>query len=81
MFHQVSITNFFLSFFFKASLVTCKFSSSGKQYKDEAYLELPKDWTEGLNIKKKVCQFVLRGFPNLFLDLIITDRCTWFSIP
>nr|XP_022289545.1 uncharacterized protein LOC111101371 [Crassostrea virginica]XP_022289546.1 uncharacterized protein LOC111101371 [Crassostrea virginica] len=29
-------------------------SATGKQYKDEAYLELPKDWTEGLNIKKKV---------------------------
>lgn len=29
-------------------------SVTGKQYKDEAFLELPKDWTEGLNIKKKV---------------------------
>lgn len=33
---------------------TCYFNISGKQYKDEAFLELPKDWTEGLNIKKKV---------------------------
>lgn len=29
-------------------------SVTGKQYKEEAFLELPKDWTEGLNIKKKV---------------------------
>uniref|UniRef100_K1PYJ8 Uncharacterized protein n=1 Tax=Magallana gigas TaxID=29159 RepID=K1PYJ8_MAGGI len=29
-------------------------SVTGKQYKDEAFLELPNDWTEGLNIKKKV---------------------------
>lgn len=29
-------------------------SVTGKQYKDEAFLELPKDWTEGLNIKRKV---------------------------
>lgn len=84
MFH-VSITNgYSLKFcfiFFLISLV--KFTSSGKQYKDEAFLELPKDWTEGLNIKKKVCQLVLRGFPNLFLHLIITDRYVyvWLSVP
>lgn len=35
----------------------CKFTCfdfSGKQYKDEAFLELAKDWTDRLNIKKKV---------------------------
>ncbi|XP_061192155.1 uncharacterized protein LOC133200357 isoform X2 [Saccostrea echinata] len=31
-----------------------KSSVTGKQYKDEAFKELPKDWTEGLNIKKQV---------------------------
>lgn len=29
-------------------------SVTGKQYKDEAFLELPKNWTDGLNIKKQV---------------------------
>lgn len=33
---------------------TRSFNFSGKQYKDEAFLELPKNWTDGLNIKKQV---------------------------
>lgn len=44
----------FIFIWFTICKFTCYFNFSGKQYKDEAFLELPKDWTEGLNIKKKV---------------------------
>lgn len=52
--HKISLSHIELLLFIFIYQFTCSFNFSGKQYKDEAFLELPKDWTEGLNIKKKV---------------------------
>lgn len=56
---------------------TCSFNFSGKQYKDEAFLELPKDLTEGLNIKKKVGHKSLNVFIILVLKILhVTCTCS-----